>query len=87
MINKNIETKTLMKTLIDEGYPKENIFHHYSDLYVFVTPMTQRIINQWCKNNGYHRDLFVSTFYDQVTNKLMYDIAFQYDPYWTEKKI
>lgn len=51
---------TLMEMLIKEGYPKEEFFHHYSDLYIFATPMTQRVVNQWCKDNGYHRDLFVS---------------------------
>lgn len=76
---------TLMEMLTAEGYPKENFFHHYSDLYIFATPMTQRVVNRWCKENGYQRDLFVSTFHDQVTGKLMYDVAFQYDPFWAGK--
>lgn len=74
---------TLMEMLTAEGYPQEDFFHHYSDLYIFATPMTQRVVNRWCKENGYRRDLFVSTFHDQVTGKLMYDVAFQYDPFWT----
>ena len=76
---------TLMERLVAEGYPKEEFFHHYSDLYIFATPMTQRVVNQWCKDNGDHRDLFVSTFHDQQTGKLMYDVAFQYDPFWEGK--
>ena len=57
---------------------KEEFFHHYSDLYIFATPLTQRVVNQWCKDNGYHRHLFVSTFRDQITGRPMYDCAFQY---------
>lgn len=37
---------TLMEMLTVEGYPKENFFHHYSDLYIFATPMTQRVVNR-----------------------------------------
>ena len=59
----------LMKRLVDAGYPKEEFFHHYSDLYIFATPLTQRVVNQWCKDNGYHRHLFVSTFRDQITGR------------------
>lgn len=33
-----IENKTLMETLIDAGYPREEMYHHYSDLYIFLTP-------------------------------------------------
>ena len=29
----------LMKRLVDAGYPKEEFFHHYSDLYIFATPL------------------------------------------------
>lgn len=79
--------KTLMQRLVDEGYPSSEMYHHYSDLYIFATPMTQRVVNQWCKDNGYHRDLFVSTFHDQQTGRLMYDVAFQYDPFWQGKRI
>ena len=68
----------LMKRQVDAGYPKEEFFHHYSDLYIFATPLTQRVVNQWCKDNGYHRHLFVSTFRDQITGRPMYDCAFQY---------
>lgn len=74
--------KTLYQMLLAAGYPESQMGHHESDLYVFVSPITQRIINQWCKANGYHRHLFVNTFYDQVTGKLMYDIPFAYDPWW-----
>ena len=30
-----IENKTLMETLIDAGYPREEMYHHCSDLYIF----------------------------------------------------
>lgn len=75
----------LMEMLIAEGYPESEMYHHESDLYIYVTPLTQAVVNVWCKINNYHRSQFVSTFYDQQTGKLMYDIAFQYTPYWNEK--
>ena len=31
-----IENKTLMETLIDAGYPREEMYHHCSDLYIFL---------------------------------------------------
>lgn len=74
--------KALMEELVDAGYPAENFYHHRSDLYIFATPLTKRVVDNWFKKNGYHRHLFVSTFHDQVTGRLMYDIAFQYTPFW-----
>ena len=70
--------KTLIERLLEAGYPKDQMYHHYSDLYIFVTPIIKSIVDKWCSDNGYHRHLFVSTFHDQVTGRLMYDIAFQY---------
>ena len=75
-------SKTLMEALEEAGYPREQMFNHCSDLYVFVTPLTQRVINEWFKEQGYVRNLFVSTFKDQITGKPMYDVAFQYAPWW-----
>lgn len=69
---------TLLEKLLANGYPKEQIFHHCSDLYVFVTPLTKKIVDNWCRENGFVKSLHVSTFHDQITGKLMYDVAFQY---------
>lgn len=69
---------TLLERLLDAGYPKDQVFHHYSDLYVFVTPLIKSIIDRWCKENGFRKELHVSTFSDQVTGRLMYDVAFQW---------
>ena len=68
----------LKQKLLDAGYPEDMMFHHDSDLYVFANPITKYIINEWCQKNGLHRHLFVSTFTDQLTGQLMYDIAFQW---------
>lgn len=70
--------KTLIELLIEAGYPKEEIYHHGSDLYVYVTPLTTQIIDKWCKTNGYHKKWHCPIFTDQITGKLMYDCAFQY---------
>ena len=36
------------------------------------------------KENGYRGDLFAKIFDDQITGRPMYDVAFQYNPYWKE---
>ena len=77
---------TLVEKLVEAGYPKSEMFGHESDLYVFKTPLTTRIIYEWIKENGYHYDLFVSVFTDQVSGKKMFDIAFQNDDFWNVKK-
>ena len=71
---------TLMEKLEAAGYPREEMYHHELDLYVFITPLTKRVIGEWFKENGLTRSLFVSTFRDQITGKPMYDVAFQYTP-------
>lgn len=69
---------TLIEKLLKSGYPENEIFHHYSDLYIFATPETKKIINEWFKDQGLNKDLFVSIFRDQITGKPMFDCAFQY---------
>ena len=78
-------SKTLMEALAEAGYPREQMFNHCSDLYVFITPLTEQVIDEWFKENGWHREPFVTAFRDRITGKPMYDIAFQYTPYWEEK--
>lgn len=72
--------KTLMEMLIDAGYSKEEMYHpsYGSDLYVYVTPLTTRIIEDWCNANGYNKEWHCPTFKDQITGKMMYDCAFQW---------
>lgn len=74
--------KSLMQRLLDAGYPKDQIFHHESDLYVFVTPMTTEVLDKWLEDNGWRNlrndPLFVGKFKDQITGRQMYDVAFQF---------
>ena len=70
--------KTLLERLIDAGYPKEDIDHHESDLYVYKTPLTDKVITEWARENGYNKDWHCPAFKDQITGKIMYDCAFQY---------
>ena len=77
-----MKTKSLMQMLIDAGYPREEMYNHESDLYVYVTPLTMRIINEWCEENGFIRSWHCPIFKDQITGKPMYDCAFQYLPWW-----
>ena len=41
------DNRTLLQRLLDAGYPKEDVLHHSSDLYVFVTPVTKRVVEEW----------------------------------------
>ena len=75
---------TLMQRLLDAGYPREQMFHHLSDLYVYVTPLTTKIVNNWCKEQCFLRSWHCPIFKDQITGKPMYDCAFQYYDYWKE---
>lgn len=74
---------TLMEKLVEAGYPQKEMHHHCSDLYVYLTPLTRRVINEWLSEERLTGSLFVSTFKDQISGRPMYDIAFQYTPYWT----
>ncbi len=72
------DERSLMQRLLDAGYPKEEMDHHESDLYVYVTPLTTKIISEWCEENGYRMSWHCPTFKDQITGRQMYDCAFQY---------
>lgn len=76
---------TLMEKLAEAGYAREDFFHHNSDLYVYATETTQRVLNDWFKEQNLDRNAFVKTFKDQITGRTMYDVAFQYTPYWEER--
>ena len=86
-----MSTKPLMERLLKAGYPPEDIDHHYSDLYVYVTPLTTKVIAEWANDYGYNdnlRDgLFVQKFRDQITGRMMYDIFFQYIPSLDKKEV
>ena len=85
-----MNTKSLMERLLEAGYPPEDIHHHYYDLYIYVTPLTTKVIAEWANDYGYNdnlRDgLFVQKFRDQITGRMMYDIFFQYIPSLDKKR-
>ncbi len=74
--------KSLMSRLLDAGFHTDELGHHYSDLYIPATPLADAVINEWLKDNGWKRELFVTEFSDRVTGNRMYDVPFQYDPFW-----
>lgn len=79
--------KTLMETLIEAGFPEKEFDHHESDLYVpkeMNGRYTGGIIVRWFIEYGYNPRLFMNEFRDQVTGKPMWDISFQYTPWWQE---
>ena len=86
-----MNSKTLMERLLEAGYPPEDIHHHYYDLYIYVTPLTTKVVAEWANDYGYNdnlRDgLFVQKFRDQITGRMMYDIFFQYIPSLDKKEV
>lgn len=70
--------KPLKQRLLDAGYPKTEMDHHASDLYVYVTPLTSSIITEWCRDNGYDRNWHCPIFKCNITGRKMYDCAFQW---------
>ena len=86
-----MNNKSLMERLLEAGYPPEDIDHHDYDLYVYITPLTTRVLKAWMKDNNYTdnlRDgLFVQKFKDQITGRMMYDIFFQYIPSLDKKEV
>ncbi len=85
-----MSNKSLMERLLEAGYPPEDIHHYYSDLYVYVTPLTTKIITEWADEKGYDSNLrdgvFVQTFRNQIDGRKMYDIHFEYIPFWNKKE-
>ena len=73
---------SLMKMLVKAGYPEKDFSHHESDLYIYKTPLTTKVLDRWVDDNEFASSYLVSEFRDNVTGKEMYEIAFQYDPYW-----
>ena len=88
-----MKTKTLMEMLIEAGYPKEDIHHHNSDLYVYVTPLTRKVLDYWCRENGWspmlvrEKSFLFDVFTDNITGRKMYDVAFQYIPFWEANQL
>ncbi len=55
--------------------------HHESDLYIEVNPVNREILSRYpCERAN------ATTFINQVTGKLCYDVPFSFDPFWTAKK-
>ena len=70
-----------MKNIYEEAVkriPKNEIDHHYSDLYLKVTPTSRKLVDEyeWRGN--------VTTFRDQIEGKLWYEIPFAFTPYWED---
>lgn len=55
-----------------------SIFRHYSDLYVYATPITKKIVDEWFKEQRLNQDSYMYLFKDNITGRPMYNIAFQY---------
>ena len=61
------------------------MFNHYSDLYVYASDKVLSEIIGWFEKQKLDWRLFVESFTEQTTGRVMYDVAFQYTPFWDEK--
>lgn len=71
---------TLMRRLRTAGVREFD--HHYSDLYTPLTDISREVIMRWFRDRDLNPNTFVSSFYDPITEKLWYEVAFAYDPFW-----
>lgn len=74
MSNENLTVYEQLQKVV----PTEEMGNHESDLYVPVTDETTKIIStyEYAEN--------VSTFKDNISGRLYYDVPFAYYPYWEE---
>lgn len=79
--------KTLMQRLLDAGYPREEMFNHESDLYVYVNETSRPVVDAYYREHGWSRTFHAPIFKDQITGKPMYDCAFQYSDWYKERAI
>ena len=75
-----MKERSLMQRFIDAGMTKEEMFHYHSDLYVFVTPLTRKIVNEYCREFGYDVGWMCPVFRSLIDGRMMYDCAFSYEP-------
>jgi hypothetical protein len=54
---------------------------HYSDLYIFVTPLTTEIVDTYCQDHQFSKEWHFPIFTDAISGKPMFDCAFQNDEY------
>ena len=85
------ENLSLMERLLNAGIHLDELDHHESDLYVPVSPISTSVIEKWLEDNGWSKDLIndkfmIDQFTDLITGKRMYDVAFQYIPFWNNRK-
>ena len=66
-----------------QALPASDIDHHASDLYLKVTPESERILREWIEENGYQNAArgLVTRFRCPLDGCMWLDIPFQYEPY------
>lgn len=74
---------TLMQTLLAAGYPRNQMWNHESDLYIYAIEKTRSILRRWYAENNL--PFQASVFRSQIDGKLMYDCPFAFDDWWKER--
>ena len=73
--------ESLMKRLLDAGYPKTEMRHYCSSLFVYPSPLVERVLDEDCEKNAVTREDFVMQFYDSFSAKIMWELCAQYNPH------
>lgn len=74
----------LMKMLKDAGVRPEDTDHHASDLYVYVTGTSRKVVREYNQTHTGLNKLNYDIFRDNITSRRMYDFNFQYDGDWND---
>ena len=76
--------KSVYGLLRSAGTPERDISHHFSDLYVRVTPRNTELLRRYYEAQGISK--MPETFRSNIPGEgYWYDIPFAYDPYWEER--
>lgn len=73
--------ESLMKRLINAGYPKTEMRHYCSSLFVYPSPLVEQVLDEYCKENEVMREDFVMQFYDSFSGKTMLELYDKYNPH------
>lgn len=72
--------ESLMKKLLDAGYPKTELRHYCSSLFVHPSPLVEQVIDDYCHENDIDMKSFVTPFYDHWTGTTMLELYDKYNP-------
>lgn len=70
----SLKEKSLMQRLLEAGYPLNEMFVHQrkNELYFYNTLLSTRVIDEWCKDNGFNKEQRCAPYKGTITGRQMY---------------